>query len=125
VTATAPAPVLVADDDYGVRTTVVEILRRAGYQVLEAPDGQSALATVRQQQVGLIVLDIRMPVLDGVSVLDALDDPPAVLLVSAFSVDPETRARVGPKVFRYLRKPVPPGQLLEVVAEALTAASGT
>jgi CheY-like chemotaxis protein len=115
----------VADDDYGVRTTVVEILRRAGYQVLEAPDGQSALATVRQQQVGLIVLDIRMPVLDGVSVLDALDDPPAVLLVSAFSVDPETRARVGPKVFRYLRKPVPPGQLLEVVAEALTAASGT
>jgi CheY-like chemotaxis protein len=116
---TAPRPrVLVVDDDFGVRTTVSEILRRAGYEVLEVGDGQAAVDVLRRERVGLVLLDIRMPVLDGIGVLDALDEPPTVLLVSAFSVDPETRARVGAKVYRYLRKPVAPRHLLEVVAEA-------
>ena len=120
---TSPQPILVVDDDFGVRTTVAEILRRAGYEVLEVDDGQAALELLRSERVGLVLLDIRMPVLDGIGVLDALDDPPRILLVSAFSVDPETRARVGPKVYRYLRKPVPPRHLLEVVAEAAASRS--
>ncbi len=114
----ATSPVLVADDDFGVRTTVAEILRRAGYEVLEVADGQAALEALRRHSVGLCLLDIRIPLLDGIGVLDAIDDPPTVLLISAFSVDPETRARVGGKVFRYLRKPVPALHLLQVVAEA-------
>ena len=118
-------PVLVADDDYGVRTTVSLILRRAGYDVHEARDGDEALEILESQSIGVVLLDIRMPGRDGIAVLDAIDHPPTVLLISAFSVDPATRARIGSKVFRYLRKPVPPPQLLAVVEEAVTAASET
>jgi CheY-like chemotaxis protein len=121
-TAQAPVgalPVLVADDDDAVRSTLCEILRHAGYTVFEAEDGDVALEQLKRHEVAVLVLDIRMPKRDGVAVLDALNDPPVVLLVSAFSVDQETRDRIGPKVHRYLRKPVAPQYLLDCIAEAL------
>ena len=111
--------VLVCDDDEGVRSTVAEILRRAGYRVLEAQDGEMALEMLGQEHVSALILDIRMPRRDGVALLDALESPPAVLLVSAFSVEPAVRARIGPKVFRYLRKPVQPERLLDILAAAV------
>ena len=114
-----PDCVLVCDDDEGVRVSVAAILRRAGYEVLEAESGDAALALLAEERVSALILDIRMPGRDGIAVLDALDAPPAVLLVSAFSVEPAVRARIGPKVFRYLRKPVRPEQLLAVVAAAV------
>lgn len=114
-------PVLVADDDYAVRTTLCQILRQAGYTVLEAKDGDEALECLRENPVAVLLLDIRMPRRDGIAVLDALSDPPVVLLVSAFSVDQETRDRIGPKVHRYLRKPVAPAYLLECITEAVAA----
>jgi CheY-like chemotaxis protein len=118
----ATLPVLVADDDHGVRTTLCQILRDAGYSVLEAEDGEVALQQLQRHPVAVLVLDIRMPRRDGIAVLDALNDPPVVLLVSAFSVNKETRDRIGSKVHRYLRKPVAPLHLLECVAEAAEAA---
>ena len=116
--------VLVADDDFGVRSTVVQILRDAGYGVIEAEDGEVALQKLNQEPVNVVVLDIRMPKRDGIAVLDALSDPPVVLLVSAFSVDPDTRVRIGPKVYRYLRKPVAPRQLLDCLADAAASVAG-
>ncbi|MHB8330345.1 MAG: response regulator [Acidimicrobiales bacterium] len=117
---TDPAPhVLVADDDYGVRSTMVEILTDAGYEVAGAENGTVALEKLRLDYVSVLVLDIRMPDVEGIGVLDALDHyPPVVLLVSAFSIDDSMRERVGGKVFKYLRKPVAPLRLLEVVAAA-------
>lgn len=122
-TTAAPAttmPVLVADDNQGVRSTLCQILRDAGYTVLEAEDGDTALEQLQRHPVAVLVLDIRMPKRDGIALLDSLNDPPVVLLVSAFSVDEETRRRMGPKVHRYLRKPVAPRHLLECIAEALS-----
>ncbi|HZU79295.1 MAG TPA: response regulator [Acidimicrobiales bacterium] len=116
--------VAVADDDLGVRTTVAEILRADGYEVLEAEDGLVALAVLREHDVAVLILDIRMPHLDGIGVLDALEAPPAVLVVSAFTVDVATRARIGAKVFRFLRKPVAPLVLLQAVAEAAQRSAG-
>lgn len=126
--ATLPAhalhpPVLVADDDDGLRQSVVDILRRAGYQVAEAVDGEQALEAIATGRFAAVVLDIRMPRRDGIAVLDALASPPAVLLTSAFSLDPPTRARIGHKIFAYLRKPVPPDRLLDTLAAATSTAS--
>lgn len=112
--------VLVADDDAAVRSTVSQILRREGYEVFEAEDGEVALEVLRVEHISVLVLDIRMPRRDGIGVLDALEAPPKVLLVSAFSLDTDTRARLDAKVFRYLRKPVPPDRLVQAVAEAAT-----
>lgn len=118
------ARVLVTDDDDGIRTTAAAILRAKGYEVIEASDGDVALEKLGQTEFDVLVLDIRMPKLDGISVLEALEDPPVVLLVSAFSMDDDIRSRTSGKVFKYLRKPVAPGQLIEAVSEAMNVAKG-
>jgi CheY-like chemotaxis protein len=113
--------VLVVDDDQALRSSAAEILRSAGYEVEEAEDGEVALQKLAGQPPAVVVLDIRMPRRDGISVLDSLQPPPPppeVLLVSAYDLDRETRARLGEKVSRYMRKPVSPVSLLEAVSEA-------
>lgn len=114
--------VLVVDDDEGIRSTAADIFRGQGYEVEEAEDGDVALQKLSEQPVPVVLLDIRMPRVDGISVLESLDRPPVVVLVSAFVVDDEIRTRTANKVFSYLRKPVAPQQLISVVAEALEEA---
>jgi CheY-like chemotaxis protein len=113
--------VLVADDNAGIRESVVEILLCAGYQVTEADDGDVALQRFTEHPTEIMVLDVRMPRCDGIALIENLipsPPPPAILLVSAYDVDPEVKARLGRKVFKYLRKPVSPLDLLAAVAEA-------
>jgi len=118
-----PVPVLVADDDVGIRSSVVEILRGEGYLVREAEDGDVALAELAAEPVAVMLLDVRMPKLDGIGVLAALDEPPVTILVSAYALDGDLRRQVGDKIFKYLRKPVPPTALLAAVAEACERAA--
>lgn len=111
--------VLVVDDDGPLRSTWAEILRGSGYSVEVAEDGDSALRFLGQQSVGVVLLDLRMPRRDGLSVLEELTAPQLVVLVSAYSLDEATRARVEAKVVTYLEKPVPPQRLLRTVATTL------
>lgn len=115
------ARVLVADDNQGVRSSTAAILRGAGYEVLEAEDGEAALTSLSSNPVDVLVLDVRMPKRDGISVLESIDPPPpppAVLLVSAFDLDGDVRVRLGERVSKHMRKPVPPASLLRAVSEA-------
>jgi CheY-like chemotaxis protein len=121
-----PASVLVADDNAGVRESVCEILRSVGYEVTEADDGDAALERYSERPSEVVVLDVRMPRLDGISVVENLvpaPPPPAIVLVSAYDLDQEARNRLGTRVFRFLRKPVSPPDLLNAVSEAAAAAS--
>ena len=124
--ASMPRPkgtVLVADDDHALRETVVEILGLAGYDVLQAADGEEALAVLSQESVDVLLLDLQMPGMDGIAVLEALGPPPPkVLLLSAFarySAEDIDRMGLGGKVTRALQKPVPPVQLLTAISEAM------
>lgn len=116
--ASAPTQVLVADDELGIRSTLADILRSEGYGVMEAADGEEALEVLRSHTVDVALLDVRMPRRDGIDVLRALDRPATVLVISAFDIDPETRRVIGDKVYKFVRKPVPPGRLLQLVSEA-------
>jgi CheY-like chemotaxis protein len=118
------ASVLVADDNAGVRESVAEILRSAGYDVTEADDGDVALESYIEHPSEVVVLDVRMPRLDGISVVENMvpaPPPPAIVLVSAYDLDQEARARLGARIFRFLRKPVSPPDLLNAVSEAAAA----
>jgi len=116
------AEVLVADDDDAVRTTAAEILRNAGYDVVEAPDGEIALQVIRDRTVRVMVLDLSMPRVGGVDVLDALERPPVTVIASAYRLEPDESERLGPKIFSFLKKPVLPSILLEVVGQAMAHA---
>jgi DNA-binding NtrC family response regulator len=118
----APVDVLVVDDDGALRSTCAQILRGAGYTVAVADDGDVALRLLEEMDVGMVLLDLRMPRRDGLSVLEALTAPQLVVLVTAYSLDEATRARVDSKVVTYLEKPVAPGRLLDTVAWTLKSA---
>jgi len=112
--------VLLVEDDEDVRATFVEILRGAGYTTAEAGDSQSALQQLELLTVRSVLLDVYLPGLSGLWLLDQIDDPPPVVLVTAHDYDPEVLAR-REKVFLYVQKPVAPTELLRVVARSVAA----
>jgi CheY-like chemotaxis protein len=115
----ASVQVLVVDDNEGIRDSVSELVGSAGYSVVQACDADSALEILRTVEVGAILLDIRMPGGGGLAVLDALEDPPPVILMSAFALDEEEHARVDPKIFMHLVKPFHPRRLLDALSSAI------
>lgn len=66
--------ILVIDDDPAIRMTVVDILIDEGYHVRSAPSGLAGLAAIDEQLPALILLDMRMPGLDGLGVVRALSE---------------------------------------------------
>lgn len=107
--------VLIADDDPQMRRLVKAVLERDGAQIFEAADGLDALELVAQHQLDLVVLDMDMPRLDGLGVLEELRASVAtaqipVIVLTARSDDTESRALdLGAQ--DYLTKPVRPTAL--------------
>jgi DNA-binding response OmpR family regulator len=114
------ANVLVVEDDQALRVTVAEILRVEGYLVIQAADGLRALDLLRGGDIDVVLLDLRLPKLDGTAVLEALDEPPTVVILSGFESfeEVEIRRRFGPLLFECLRKPVSPRRLIAVTSAA-------
>jgi len=114
--------VLVADDELGMRETLIDILEGHGYVVTEVADGDAALAEIRRGNYGVVVMDIRMPGRDGVAVLREVGDPPpAVILMTAYANQAQIREAQRANAFAVLRKPFPVPQLLGLVASATGA----
>jgi DNA-binding response OmpR family regulator len=120
----ARQPILVVDDDAKIVRLVRTYLERAGYRVVEAADGEAALAAIRREQPALIVLDIMLPEVDGLSVLRALRRTSRipVIVLSA-------RGTVGDKIEGletgaddYLAKPFSPAELVVRVGRVLERA---
>jgi CheY-like chemotaxis protein len=108
--------IVVAENDDGTRTVLASALARSGYDVASVTDGQLVLSTLASGDVGLLILDLRMPGMNGWEVLRRLKDQrepgappttrPPVIVISAQS-DPETQnfaTRLGAAAF--LAKPI-------------------
>ncbi|MEW6472584.1 MAG: response regulator [Actinomycetota bacterium] len=114
--------VLVVDDEVGMRETIADILTATGYDVTTATDGEDALRHLRSGTFSVVVMDIRMPVRDGISVARELGGPPPpVVFMSAYVADEHLAAAAETKAFAVMHKPVPPPRLLDVVARAMAA----
>jgi len=78
--------VLVVDDDWGIRTLLRQILEQQGYEVIEAEDGRQALEICQSLQPEVVLLDILMPIMDGVTCCQQLHalygDQIAILMIS-------------------------------------------
>lgn len=108
--------VLVIDDDEDVCEVLREALTDDGYAVATVPHGAAALELIRHHQPAVILLDLRMPIMDGWSFAEQyrrVADPPASLIVlSAIKDAEESAKRVGAAGF--IRKPF---ELDDVVAQ--------
>ena len=116
------AHVLVVDDDPAVCESTCSILESAGYETTPAHDGLEALEIVRSSpDIDAVILDLFMPRLDGLGVLDTMPDGPVVIVVSAFAHRSlaEVRAQYWGKVCAFLQKPVRPPALIQTVEHCL------
>ena len=116
--------VLVVDDEEAVRSSICEILGTAGITTGEASDGEMAIEKLSLLRVGAMVVDVRMPRLDGLAMLQRLSNPPPTVLVSAYAISDDVRERLAGKVLTYLQKPFRPDDLLTAVASALGRSKG-
>jgi DNA-binding response OmpR family regulator len=95
-----PGPVLLIEDDSDVRTLLKTALENQGFTVDMAEDGKHGLQQVVAQQPGLILLDMRLPDMDGFAVLKALKnapetaDIPIIAMTGGADLKTEARARV-------------------------------
>jgi two-component system, cell cycle sensor histidine kinase and response regulator CckA len=122
-----PAPlatILVVEDEAGIRALVRKILRRQGYQVLEAANGQDALALCRDQgqRVELLITDVLMPQMGGRELVERLETQGhdmKVLYVSGYTDDTAIYSGELPPGTAFLQKPFTLGSLLDKVKEVL------
>ena len=116
--------ILVVDDDRTTRHLIALQLRGAGHSVAQAGDGKKALEKARREPFDLVVLDVWMPGMDGLELLEKLRElrpPPRVVMMTADDASETLLRAIQRHAYRYLSKPVEPAQLLEVVRAALAA----
>ncbi len=116
--------ILLVDDEEFIRQLGVDVLRRAGYKVLTAAEGESALELYRREQGGidLVILDLIMPGMGGSKCLEELlklDPQAQVLIASGYSPDGPTKGVLETGASGIISKPYDTRQLLDLVREIL------
>jgi CheY-like chemotaxis protein/anti-sigma regulatory factor (Ser/Thr protein kinase) len=116
--------ILVVDDDRSTRHLIELQLRGAGFSVASEADGVAALARLEREACDLVLLDIWMPEMDGLELMERLrqlETPPRVIVMTADDA-PETLLKaLRGRACRYVTKPVEPAVLVALVQEVLAS----
>ncbi|HET7795366.1 MAG TPA: response regulator [Rhizobacter sp.] len=112
--------ILIVDDSSSVRQVVSISLRHAGYEVIEGVDGKDALSKLKGQKVHLIISDVNMPNMDGISLVKAVKQMPAykftpIVMLTTESQEAKKKEGQEAGAKAWIVKPFKPDQLLGVV----------
>lgn len=118
------AKILIADDEESVLVSLEYLMRREGYEVCLARDGDEALAVLRQERPQLVILDVMMPKKTGFEVCRALRTDAAigdttVLMLTAKGRDTDVAKGLAVGADAYMTKPFSTRELLDRVREML------
>lgn len=114
--------ILVVDDSPSIRQVVGITLKGAGYQVIEAGDGQDALSKLQSQKVNLIISDVNMPNMDGISLVKEVKANPdtkfmPILMLTTESEQEKKEEGKAAGAKAWLVKPFQPQVLLSAVSK--------
>ena len=117
--------ILTVEDAPNIRRLIAYNLKRAGYVVVEAEDGKAAVRILQQEVPDLIILDIRMPEMDGFALLELMRRYPKaaaipVIMLTALSTTADLDKALQLGVVDYLVKPLDPTLLLAKVESVLS-----
>jgi DNA-binding response OmpR family regulator len=117
----AAQPILVVDDDAKIVRLVRTYLEREGFRVVEASDGKSALAAIALEAPALVVLDLMLPEVDGLSIIRAVrrTDRTPMIMLSARGTTADRIAGLEAGADDYLPKPFSPAELVVRVKRVL------
>ena len=115
---------LVADDEPNIVISLEYLMKREGYDVLVATDGNQALETIRREQPALVLLDVMMPGKTGFEVCQAVRADPAlegvrILMLTAKGRDTDISKGLALGANAYMTKPFSTRELVQKVAELL------
>jgi len=115
--------ILVVDDEPVARQSLTDILRLEGHNVASAPNGQAAVEYVRTHPMDLMIVDLRMPGMDGLEVIQVVNQispETEVILLTAFGSTETAIQALRLRIHDYLLKPASPAQVLASVKKGLT-----
>ena len=120
-------PILIVDDEPIVRESLRDWLVDAGYEVQTAKTGEEGLKILESQEIGLVILDVRLPGKTGIRVLEEMKRmrPDIKAIVITAYASPQMREeemRLG--ALQYMTKPIAPDKLERLVKNAFSQASG-
>jgi DNA-binding response OmpR family regulator len=114
--------ILVVDDEPVARQSLTDILRLEGFSVNSVPNGQAAVEYVRTNPVELLIVDLRMPGMDGLEVIQVVNQiapETEVILLTAFGTTETAIQALRLRVHDYLLKPASPAQVVSSVKKGL------
>ncbi len=116
--------IMTVDDSASVRQMVSFALKGGGYDVIEASDGQDAVAKLNGAPVHMVITDLNMPNLDGIGLIQALRGDPSYKFIPIIMLTTESQASKKEEgkaagATGWITKPFKPEQLLAVVKKVL------
>jgi DNA-binding response OmpR family regulator len=121
-----PARILLVDDEASIRLTLSALLKRAGYEITSAENGEQAVTLLEQHAFDLMLVDLKMPGMDGMQVVEAArqrqPDTAIIVLTGHGSLDTAIEG-LHQGIFDYLLKTTDPPQVIERVKAGLAARS--
>ena len=114
------ANILVVDDEPDIRMMLHIALSASGHDAILAPDGETGLVLAQADGIDCMLLDMMMPVMDGLGVLEGLanlPDPPPVVVISARSEDRDVLRALTAGAVDYVTKPFDLNSLVALVEE--------
>ncbi|HHV79114.1 MAG TPA: response regulator [Firmicutes bacterium] len=119
--------ILIADDEKNIRVTLVQCLEGAGYSADSAVDGEHALEKLSRQDYDVVLLDMKMPGMDGIETLRRIKqmkpDQPVIMITAYGTIETAVEAmKLG--AVDYLQKPFTPEEILGLVRKVLERPKG-
>jgi DNA-binding response OmpR family regulator len=115
--------ILVVDDEPVARQSLTDILKLEGYAVVSAPNGHAAVEYIRTHPIDLMVVDLRMPGMDGlevVQVVNQISPETEIILLTAFGSTESAIQALRLRIHDYLLKPASPAQVLASIKKGLS-----
>ena len=116
--------IMIVDDSASLRNVVAIALRGAGYSVIEASDGKDGLSKLNGDKINLIISDVNMPNMDGISMVKEIKKDtrykftPIIMLTTEAGADMKAEGKAA-GVRAWVVKPFKPNQMLDAVAKLI------
>lgn len=125
--------ILVIDDEAMITKTLQKLLKKEGYETTIVSSGNGALDEIKESDFDLIIIDVRMPLMDGIETIKAIreylsvqgKDPVPEIVITGYADEQKYKCAVDLKVNAYIYKPFDTADFLDTIKKTLALKTGS